>query len=236
MSNAIDCEQRAGRSVEYVLARELRPYEELPGESDPMWNVVTADILANPGEYEVRKGCDCSHETLCVLDPDRMSAAITKILRANMPAVDWRNHPAPVVVAARLIATAHALGGDVVAYSVQSRQNRPPRITWHWSSHVVAAEWCSKNTRPGTSFGKHSAFFQTGPWIGQPAAPAQPQPVVPRSQAVAMRRPTEIASTVGAHFDNVPPVVLRMLAEGMADVGEEVCKSLMHELWKPAER
>ncbi|KAI8995774.1 hypothetical protein BC832DRAFT_355526 [Gaertneriomyces semiglobifer] len=137
-----------------------------------------------------------------------MSAAITTLLRAKMPAVDWRNHPAPVVVAARLIATAHALSGDVVAYSVQSPHYR---ITWHWSSHAVAAEWCSNNTRPGTSFGKHSAFFQTGPWIGQPAAPAQPQPAVPRSyaQAVAMRRPTEIASC--ARFDNVPPVVLCML-------------------------
>ncbi|KAI8994303.1 hypothetical protein BC832DRAFT_569700 [Gaertneriomyces semiglobifer] len=141
------------------------------------------------------------------------------------------------------------MGGAVVAYDVTSHPNGRRRLVSlapcilhvprniasqligyslgfarHWASHEQASEWYQNAITERGWFGKRSLFFQTGPWIEPPAPLPVALPVSAAANAeVIRRRPTEVALVVGAYLAQVPPVVLRMLAEGMLDVGEEVC-------------
>ncbi|KAI9017006.1 hypothetical protein BC832DRAFT_617647 [Gaertneriomyces semiglobifer] len=99
-----------------------------------------------------------------IFDPDHAAKHVAEVLAVKIPNVDWRVHATPVVVAARLMATAHGLGGAVVAYDVQLRQSRTPRNTRHWADHARAPEWCRTNMKARGPVGKPSAFFQSSPW------------------------------------------------------------------------
>ncbi|KAI9006232.1 hypothetical protein BC832DRAFT_592316 [Gaertneriomyces semiglobifer] len=177
----IGCQQKVGRNVEYNLAEPLNAFEELPDERHPLWEVVVADIAANPAEYDVRRGCACEPTRLTILHPDRIAAKVTKVLAAKIPDVDWKHHSATAVVAARLIATAHGLGGAVVAYDVKICTGKSAKIVWHWIDHASAMEWHQSRRRDRSVFGKYSDFFQTSPWLGAPAAIRPAQEVVPTS-------------------------------------------------------
>ncbi|KAI9008265.1 hypothetical protein BC832DRAFT_591505 [Gaertneriomyces semiglobifer] len=165
-----------------------------------------------------------------------MANRICGILEQRIPDINWESHSAPTIIAGRLLATAHGLGGAVVAYSVHHRPNGTPRLDWHWATHEAAAEWCRSVKADHGDFGKYSMFFQTGPWMSPPAslppppAAAAADPAATIGQLVA-RRPTEAARLAAITFPDVPPVVLRMLAEGMLDVWEHATQELVRLLF-----
>ncbi|KAJ3180627.1 hypothetical protein HDU85_004031 [Gaertneriomyces sp. JEL0708] len=233
MSDAeIPCEQLLGRQVEYPLAHNLNLFEELPGSQHAMWSTVVDDILAHPEEYNVTRGCRCERSHMTVIDPDRCATHVRRVLEIRIPDVAWNRHSAPAIVAARLLATSHGLGGAVVAYDASARNTGTVRVTWHWANHGRADEWYRTVKNDRGSFGRRSMFFQTSPWIAPPASLPAPLPApAPASNQVAARRPEEVARVVGANFAQVPPVLLRMLAEGMLDVGEDVCKEMVRNLF-----
>ncbi|KAI9006036.1 hypothetical protein BC832DRAFT_463986 [Gaertneriomyces semiglobifer] len=149
------------------------------------------------------------------------------------------------VVAGTPASAAHGLGNAVVANDVNARQSGRIRLAsfafvmFHTPSGIILALgqprtgsglWCRHVADERGLFGKRSLFFQTKPWIGLPAAVPVPSPMPAELSHEAARRTTDGARVVGANFTRLRPLVLRMLAEGIMAVREDVCEELVRTL------